>query len=128
MDRIYFEVDFKRMKQILFKLLQNLIKQVLTVQWKWYACGVFVTIVCVIYNAVKYPEAALNLWICRVIDMFVEHLPSTPDSYKIGNMMSALINSQPVIGSAVFSEIFSGVLGMLSIYLVWKVYRSLPFI
>jgi hypothetical protein len=111
----------------LFKLLQKVVSQVFTVQWKWYACGVFTTIICVVYNAVKYPEKAINLWICRVIDMIVGNLPSTPNNMKLGYMISIVLEDTPIGGNTLV-EIFSGLLGLLSIYLVWKVYRSLPFI
>jgi hypothetical protein len=111
----------------LFKLLQNLITKVFTVQWKWYACGVITTIICVIYNAVKYPEKATNLWICRIIDMIIEYLPKTPDNMKLGYLMNQITNTIPV-GTGTLTEIFTGIIGLLSIYLVWKIYRSLPFI
>lgn len=114
--------------KIIFDIIQKLISATLSVQWYWWTCGIIVTIICVIYNAVKYPEAALNLWICRVIDMIVGQLPRTPANYKLGYMFSQVMDNTDIIGSATVSEIFSGIMGMLAIYLVWKVYRSLPFI
>jgi hypothetical protein len=46
---------------------------------------------------------------------------------KLGYMISNILENTPIGGNTLV-EIFSGVLGLLSIYLVWKVYRSLPFI
>jgi hypothetical protein len=111
----------------LFNLLQKVIEQVFIVQWKWYACGVFVLIICVVYNAMKYPEQAINLWICRIIDMIVIYLPKTPENMKLGYMISNILENTPIGGNTLI-EIFTGVMGLLSIYLIWKVYRSLPFI
>lgn len=90
--------------------------------------AVFVTIITLIYNCVKNPKGAINTFMIHSIDIITSPLPSTPDNYKLSSMLSSFYAAIPQqIGVGVISEIMNGIIGMLGIYLIFKLYKSLPF-
>jgi hypothetical protein len=102
---------------------------VFNVNWKWWAGGATTSIVVALTTAVRYPQSSINQFMIWCIDIVLLPLPSTPDQYKLGTLASNFLNSIPEqLGSGVVVELLSGIFGMLAIYLVFKLYRSLPFI
>ena len=90
-------------------------------------CGAVATIVCFAWNVITYPEGAINQFMIMLVDMIAGAFPSTPPQYQLYSMLDSFAAQFPMIGWGVVYEIFSGITGMLSIYLVVKLWRFLPF-
>lgn len=85
--------------------------------------GVF----CFLWDVIQHPNGALNKFMIWIIDYLLVIIPSTPDEYKLANMLIAFSEQVPSIGFDIIWEIFSGITGMLAIYLIVKLWKFLPF-
>lgn len=92
----------------------------------WY-CTVLSTIVCFFYTTITDPQGAVNTFVNMIEDMTLGSLPSTPPQYTIYGMLQSFANAYPQVGWGPVFEIFSGIGGMLSIYLGIRLFRFLPF-
>jgi hypothetical protein len=76
---------------------------------------------------VANPEGAVNLFLCKIIDMVAGVFPSTPNNMRISNLIAGLGASVPLVGGGVISSLLSTVLGMFSVILIVKLYKLIPF-
>ena len=90
-------------------------------------CASVVTVICFGWNVVTYPRGAVNQFMIMVVDMIASVFPSTPSQYQLYSMLDAFAAKFPQVGWGVIYEIFSGISGMLGIYLTIKLWRLLPF-
>ena len=90
------------------------------------ACGVGF-LICFATNCILDPTGAINQFMITCIDIIVIPFPSTPDNYKLANLLYQFSQQLPSIGWGAVNEVFSGIFGMLTIYLSYKVYKILPF-
>jgi len=95
----------------------------------WGYCGVmFSSIFVLIYQCITNPEGAVNTFMINLIDLIIDHFPSTGNNYKLGTMLSNFYNGLPsFVPSSAISEIFQGIAGMLALFLAVKLYKMMPF-
>jgi hypothetical protein len=99
------------------------------VNWRWWAGGATATIVIAITRAIQYPESAFNRFFIFLIDIVAFVLPSTPSQFKLSSLARNFALAIPQqLGHGVVFELLSGVFGLLSIYLIYKAYKSIPLI
>lgn len=85
------------------------------------------SIVALILGAIRDPAGAANAFLCRMIDVILIAWPTTPESYKLGSLLSGFANSFPVIGYGVVLEIAQALAGMAGLFVLIKIYKLLPF-
>ena len=90
------------------------------------ACGVGF-LLCFATNCILDPSGAINQFMITCIDLITSVFPSTPDNYKLANLLYEFSQQVPSIGWGAVNEIFEGIFGMLAIYLSYKIYKTLPF-
>lgn len=81
----------------------------------------------IVLGAIANPGGAVNSFICRIIDVVAIPFPSTPNNLKIVNLLAATGDSIPLVGRAVVYDIFTTAFSMLSIVLLIKIYKLIPF-
>lgn len=87
------------------------------------------SVFCFIWYTLRYPDNAVNVGLIWYFENWIiPVLPSTPDTYKIGYLLSQLSDQIPAGLSGIVFEISGGVLGMLAIYLGFRVVKMLPFV
>lgn len=84
-------------------------------------------VISVIIGAFLDPQGAANAFICRIIDLIDVALPRTPDSLKIGTLLTQVNNAVPVVGWGVVLDTFQMALAMLVVVIVIKIYKLIPF-
>ena len=95
-------------------------------QW-WCRFEVIKQLVCLAHNVITYPTSAFNTFLAFLIDIGVAGFPSTPEHFKIANMLASFSAQFPQIGWGIIFEIFNGLFIMLAIYLSVKSLKLLPF-
>ncbi len=86
-----------------------------------------VGIVSLVLGAIANPEGAVNLFLCKIIDLIAAVFPSTPPEMKISYLLAGLGESVPMIGSGIVFSILQTLLGMMVIVLFVKLYKLIPF-
>ena len=81
----------------------------------------------IIMGAIVNPEGAVNTFLIKFIDLVSLVFPSTPDSLKIGTLISTLGEAIPMIGKSVIYEVFQTVGIILVLSLAVKIYKLIPF-
>lgn len=82
---------------------------------------------CIVAASVAKPQGAINTFMCHVVDIFVGVVPSTPPTMQIGYLLRKLIEETPLINNFFVIETLTGVMGILSIVMFFKVAKSIPF-
>jgi hypothetical protein len=80
-----------------------------------------------IVAALANPQGFANTLICGAIDLIAGFLPSTPESFKIGSIISSLSSQMPSVGCSVVVAIFQLISTMFGIALAIKIYKLIPF-
>jgi hypothetical protein len=93
---------------------------------KWIILAV-TTPIGVVLGAIANPQGAVNGFLCRIIDLIASVWPSTPDELKISNMLASVGTAIPVMGQGVVFTIFRTAFTMLTIVLLIKLYKLIPF-
>lgn len=84
-------------------------------------------ILCFITECIANPKGAINTFIIHFIDISASILPSTPPQLTLSGFLSSYQATNPLFSVGILSEIFTIVFPLLSIYLVIKLYKFLPF-
>jgi|SRR6476646_7780531 len=124
-DLLEFFLNFRKYLEAFLKGLFNIVKS-LPLAAKYFTLGV--TIFCFILECIRNPQGAINSFMCHAIDIVADVFPSTPHQYQIASILADFGASWSVIGWGILWQTLEGCLGLLSIYLVVKLYRMLPFI
>lgn len=66
-------------------------------------------------------------WFCDLVGIVVGILPSTPEQFTIGFLISSAGDTFPFIGSAVLYEIYTSVQGLFLIFALIKAARILQY-
>lgn len=108
-------------------IIQNIVNWLVS-NWIFTMSCTITTILCLIYQTIQNPEGALNQFMIMVISSVIVLFPSTPDDLKIASLLEQFNTDFPQIGSYVLAEIFSGIVGLSSVFLFTKLWKLLPFI
>lgn len=100
----------------------------LVTNWIFTMSCALTTIICLIYQTIQNPEGALNQFMIMVISSVIVLFPSTPDDLKIASLLGQFNTAFPQVGSYVLAEIFSGIVGLSTVFLFTKLWKLLPFI
>ena len=73
------------------------------------------------------PEGAANLFICKIIDLVAFVLPSTPPELKVSALIASAGESVPIIGYGILLDVAQMIGVMLSVIVIIKVYKLIPF-
>lgn len=110
-----------------------MIKKILDYVFEWItskdesdavSMALFVGVACFFAECISNPKGAINSFMCHFIDIIVVALPSTPSGLKINSLISSYSGA---FGTALIADLVSTALSILSIYLVVKLYKFLPF-
>lgn len=85
------------------------------------------SIIALILGAVADPAGAVDTFICKIIDIVVFVLPSTPDNLKIANLLMAFATAYPIVGWGIVLQIIQNISTMFAIVVVIKIYKLIPF-
>lgn len=83
--------------------------------------------VALLLGAILDPGGAVNTFICKMIDIVDAVLPQTPNNLKIGSLVSSVGNAIPFVGSGIVYQTFQMAITMLSVVILIKVYKLIPF-
>lgn len=78
-------------------------------------------------GAFKDPAGFVNTQICKLIDLVAGALPSTPANMKMGFMLSFASDMIDPSLRGIFSEIINLIFSLLSIVVIIKIYKLIPF-
>lgn len=109
------------------KIIQEIVKW-LTKNWIFTMSCALTTIICLVYQAIKNPEGAINEFLINVLSSVLILFPSTPEDLKVASLLVKFNESFPQVGSYVLGEIFSGIVGLATVFFVVKLWKMLPFI
>ncbi|MGK7893256.1 MAG: hypothetical protein AB4372_06405 [Xenococcus sp. (in: cyanobacteria)] len=87
----------------------------------------FVTILSLILGAIKNPEGAVNTFLVKMIDLIAPFFPATPPNLKLSYLIDSVDSVMPAVGKAVIFEIFQSIALIISVSIVIKVYKLIPF-
>lgn len=80
----------------------------------------------IILGAIIHPQGAVNGFVCRVIDLVAYAWPSTPPHLKLASLLSGAFAPDDIGGYVVYEMFTTGAI-MLSIVLLIKLYKLIPF-
>lgn len=86
-----------------------------------------VSIIALMLGVIANPVGAVNTFLCKIIDVVFSVLPSTPDSLKLGAILTSFSNQFPFFGWGILLDIIQTVFSMLMIVAAIKVYKLIPF-
>ena len=78
-------------------------------------------------GALEDPHGFANNLIIGAIDNIVAVFPSTPEEYKIFNLLNAIGDSLPIVGKAIVYDIAITIASIAAISLTIKIYKLIPF-
>lgn len=78
-------------------------------------------ILCFLSNIILYPQGAINRFMIHLIDIIFLPLPSTPENWKLANILADFAASNPHVGWGILWEIIQMPLGLLALFLAYKV-------
>lgn len=90
-------------------------------------CPALVAIICMLHQIINNPDGAINTFMIFLFDNFYGFFPSTPEQFKIANMLNAFATDYPNIGWGVVYEIFNGMGVMFGLWGGIKILKILPF-
>ena len=100
----------------------------LSKQWLFLLGGFLSGIIAFIWQVISNPVGAINQFMIHVINIILPLWPSTPSNLRVGSLIDNFGSSFPLIGSGIIAEIFNTLLGALSIFILIKLYKLLPFV
>ncbi len=80
-------------------------------------------LICFAYSVVSNPQGAINQFMIHVVDVVFLVLPSTPQNYKLANILADFGASNTVIGWGVLWQVIQLPLGLLGSLLVVKLIK-----
>lgn len=90
-------------------------------------CLSITSIVSLILGAISNPAGAVNAFICRIIDVILIPWPTTPESMKLGSLLSSFANAFPIVGYGIVLDIAQTLAGMGVLFVAIKIYKLIPF-
>lgn len=69
-----------------------------------------------------------SCWLCEKITAILSVLPSTPEAYTVGGLISAAGAGMPYIGTGIIYELYSMIRDILMMVFVWKTLKMLAFL
>ena len=87
-----------------------------------------VSVVALVLGTIADPAGAINTFFIKAIDIVLLPFPSTPNNLKLANLLASFATSVPVVGWGILSDILVVLFSFLSIYLLVKLYKLIPFI
>ncbi|NMF57105.1 hypothetical protein [Pseudanabaena yagii] len=92
----------------------------------WFAT--FAIIFFLILACIIDPNGAVNTFMIMLIDLVKGVFPDTPQGMTIASWVTSFQQSYPMIGGEVLVEVINGVLGMISLLMIFKIWKLLPFV
>lgn len=93
----------------------------------WWFAITFV-IFALMIAAIADPNGAINTFMILIIDLVKNVFPNTPDDMKIASWVASFQDTFPIIGGAILVETLNGVLGMIAMMAIIKIWKLLPFV
>lgn len=90
-------------------------------------CTALTGVVSLVLWCVANPQSAVNLFICKIIDVVSSVFPSTPPELKISTLLASLGGAVPLIGYGIFLDIAQLIFAMFSVVVIVKIYKLIPF-
>jgi len=90
--------------------------------------GITFVIFALIIAAIADPNGAINTFMILLIDLVKVVFPDTPSNMTIASWVTSFQNAFPLIGGAVLIETINGVLGMIGLLAIIKIWKLLPFV
>lgn len=90
--------------------------------------GITFVIFALIIAAIADPNGAINSFMILIIDLVKNVFPNTPDDMKISSWVLSFQNTFPIIGGSILVETLNGVLGMIAMMAIIKIWKLLPFV
>jgi len=87
----------------------------------------FITVLSAFYNAFTDPNGAINTFFIWVGSFVIDWLPSTPDNLKLTNILYNFSTAYPSIGWGPVFAIVNGLLPILTIFILLKLIKFIPF-
>lgn len=84
-------------------------------------------VVSLILGAIKNPEGFVNTFLVKMIDLIAGVFPSTPENIKIASIINSVGDQIPLVGKAVIYDIFEVIVVIVSLSLIVKIYKLIPF-
>lgn len=112
--------------QIIIEFLKSA-ESTVRATWIWWTCPVLFVIVCFFWQVITYPEAAINQFMITIISSVFVLFPSTPENFKVANLLQSTATAFPLIGWGPVYEIYQGASGLFAISMIMRVWKFLPF-
>ena len=90
--------------------------------------GITFVIFALMIAAIADPNGAINTFMILLIDLVKGVFPDTPNDMTISSWVLSFQNSFPVIGGSILIETINGVLGMIALMMIIKIWKLLPFV
>ncbi len=92
----------------------------------WFAT--FAIIFFLILACIIDPTGAVNTFMIMLIDLVKVVFPDTPPDMTIASWVASFQSSYPMIGGEILIEVINGILGMISLLMIFKIWKLLPFV
>ena len=81
-----------------------------------------------IIACISDPNGAINTLMILIIDLVKDVFPNVPAGMTIASWVLSFQSSFPIIGGSVLIEVINGILGMIALISVVKIWKLLPFV
>lgn len=105
----------------IFQLVKNLAGPAIRV------LTAIVPVVSVLITTVANPTGAVNKLLVSFIDFIAQFWPSTPEQLKLANLIAGPLESGTTVGQAIIVDLFQTAFLMLSVIVLIKLYKLIPF-
>jgi hypothetical protein len=92
----------------------------------WFAT--FAIIFFLMLACILDPTGAVNSFMIMLIDLVKGVLPDTPQGMTIASWVTSFQSSYPMIGGEILVEVINGILGMIGLLAIFKIWKLLPFV
>ncbi|WP_055076227.1 hypothetical protein [Pseudanabaena sp. 'Roaring Creek'] len=92
----------------------------------WFAT--FSLIFFLVLAAILDPTGAVNTFMIMLIDLVKGVLPDTPKDMTIASWVTSFQSSFPMVGGEILVEVINGILGMIGLLMIFKIWKLLPFV
>lgn len=81
----------------------------------------------ILLETISDPAGALNQLLVTMIDYVAIYWPETPEQLKLSNLVMGQLEPGTSVGEAIIIDIFQTAFLMLSVVVVIKLYKLIPF-
>ena len=74
------------------------------------------------------PNGAINTFMILLIDLVKAIFPDNPPSMSVSSWVTSFQAAFPIVGGSVLVEVINGILGMIALIAVIKIWKLLPFV